>query len=265
MPARTNGSATKVAKAKRFELPALDFKFASLTEGTDIPPPLPSPVAEAPPARKREDTTPSDTTSSKTNGAQPGANGAPSAPSNAPSAPPPAPLRAPVRAGLKRAADDVPVSPTLLARPGSIRRLFSRSLLNTAYANAEGNKGQLPSAGSAATAGGGSILRPDSRSDGSTLDERRARRSSGWFRRLRGGAGDHPASADGSILDGSSGPRSPLAKRSSILFADAKKPPQPPAKPAGPPPPMIPELAELEAKVNLDDGSLSGDLFKNIN
>ncbi|TDZ15435.1 hypothetical protein Cob_v011609 [Colletotrichum orbiculare MAFF 240422] len=36
------------AGSKRFELPKLDFKFGSLTEGTNIPPPLPSPVREVP-------------------------------------------------------------------------------------------------------------------------------------------------------------------------------------------------------------------------
>ncbi|CAK7199427.1 hypothetical protein SEUCBS139899_002107 [Sporothrix eucalyptigena] len=258
MPARTNGSTTTVTttKAKRFELPALDFKFASLTEGTNIPPPLPSPIAEEPQELKLEETKPSATSSSKTltNGAQPGTDGTNSLPSPS--------RNAVVRAGLKRSADDIPASPTLSSRPGSIRRLFSRNLLNTAYANAEGNEGQLATSNSSATVAG-SILRPESRSDVSIMDERKARRSSGWFRRLRGGTSDSLASSNGSILNGS-GPRSPLSKRSSILFSEVNREQQQPVKPSGPPPPMIPELGELEAKVDLDDGSLGGDLFKNI-
>ncbi|KIH87356.1 hypothetical protein SPBR_05256 [Sporothrix brasiliensis 5110] len=264
MPARTNGSATTAlaTKPKRFELPALDFKFGSLTDGTNIPPPLPSPIEEEPSELKLKENKPSATSSSKTNGALPGAD---DATSNSLSSP----TRPLGRAGLKRPADDIPASPTLSSRPGSIRRLFSRNLLNTAYANAEGNEGHLPTSNSTATVPG-SIIRPESRSDGSILDERKARRSSGWFRRLRGGGtGDSLASSSASINGGA--PSSPLSKRSSVLFADAKKPrpqpqsqPQPSAKPAGPPPPMIPELGELEAKVDLDEGSLGGDLFKNI-
>lgn len=261
MPARTNGSVTTAttAKPKRFELPALDFKFGSLTEGTNIPPPLPSPIEEEPSELKlnKENKPIATTTSSKTtNGAQPGADDAPSAPSAS------SPARTLVR---KRPADDIPASPTLSSRPGSIRRLFSRNLLNIAYANAEGNEGQLATSNSTATVAG-SIMRPESRSEGSILDERRNRRSSGWFRRLRGGGtGDSLSSSNASIVGGA--PSSPLSKRSSVLFADVKKQQQQqqqPAKPAGPPPPMIPELGELEAKVDLDEGSLGGDLFKNI-
>ncbi|KAL1894402.1 hypothetical protein Sste5346_005904 [Sporothrix stenoceras] len=260
MPARTNGSVTTATttKPKRFELPALDFKFGSLTEGTNIPPPLPSPIEEEPSELKsNKENKPSATSSSKTtNAAQRSADDAPSAPSQSASSP----ARTLAR---KRPADDIPASPTLSSRPGSIRRLFSRNLLNTAYANAEGNEGQLATSNSTATVAG-SIMRPESRSDGSILDERRARRSSGWFRRLRGGGtGDSLASSNASIVGGA--PSSPLSKRSSMLFADAKKPQQQQlAKPAGPPPPMIPELGELEAKVDLDEGSLGGDLFKNI-
>lgn len=258
MPARTNGSVTTATtKAKRFELPALDFKFGSLTEGTNIPPPLPSPIEEEPSELKLKENKPSATSSSKTNGAQPSADDA--TPNSLSS-----PTRTLARAGLKRPADDIPASPTLSSRPGSIRRLFSRNLLNTAYANAEGTEGQLATSNSSATVAG-SIMRPESRSDISILDERRARRSSGWFRRLRGGGtGDNLASSNASINGGA--PLSPLSKRSSVLFADVKKQQQQqqPAKPAGPPPPMIPELGELETKIDLDEGSLGGDLFKNI-
>ncbi|EPE05533.1 hypothetical protein F503_02272 [Ophiostoma piceae UAMH 11346] len=243
MPAVTTGSATATKPAsKRFELPALNFKFAPLTEGTDIPPPLPSPTEEEAPVLKA---------SAKTNGAN-GAdksskiNGALSSTSTDDIAT--SPSRSLVRAGLKRTADDVPASPTLSSRPGSIRRLFSRNLLNTAYTN--GEEGNAANGGLDAP---GSIPRPDSRSDMSTLDDRKSRRSSGWFRRLRG-ADAYSASATGGVPSNSS----PLSKRSSVLFEETKKP-------AGPPPPMIPELGELQAKIGLDDGSsLGNDLFKNI-
>lgn len=264
MPARTNGSVATATttKAKRFELPALDFKFGSLTDGTNIPPPLPSPIEEEPADLKLKENKPSATTtatttnSSKTNGAQPSADNA-----NATS-----PSRTLARAGLKRPADDIPASPTLSSRPGSIRRLFSRNLLNTAYANAEGTEGALATSNSTATVGAGSIMRPESRSDGSILDERRARRSSGWFRRLRGGGAGDSVASSGASVNGAV-PSSPLSKRSSVLFADARKQQQQqqaPAKPAGPPPPMIPELGELETKIDLDEGGLGSDLFKNI-
>ncbi len=253
MPARTNGSATtatvKKAAARRFELPALDFKFSPLTEGTDIPPPLPSPIAEEPSEptegeKKKpvaEEALGNGTKpSSKTNGAVLSTNATKTSPA-----------RYPTRAGLKRSADEMPASPTL-SRPGSIRRLFSRNLLNTAYANGEAEANAAN--GDIHAAAAASIIRPESRSDMSIMDERRARRSSGWFRRLRGvGSGDGLASSAMSINGGS-----PLTKRSSLMFDDAKKP-------KGPPPPMIPELGELEAKIDVGDGgSLGSDLFNNI-
>lgn len=177
MPAVTNGSATATKPAsKRFELPALNFKFASLTEGTDIPPPLPSPIEEEKPV-------------------------------------------------LKTAAQ------------------------TSTGASADKSKGNA----NAGVDAPGSIPRPDSRSDMSTLDDRKSRRSSGWFRRLRGAEGYSAAPAGG--MHSSS---SPLSKRSSVIFTET-------SKPAGPPPPMIPELGELQAKIGLDDGSsLGNDLFKNI-
>ncbi|CAK7270144.1 hypothetical protein SEPCBS119000_003937 [Sporothrix epigloea] len=240
MPARTNGSTT-VTKGKPFELPALDFKFASLTEGTNIPPPLPSPIAEDPQEPNFLNKKPSTTDSA-------------SSPSRA----------AAVHAGLKRSADDVPASPTPSSRPGSIRRLFSRNLLSTAYADGERNDGQLANS-SSSTLVSGSIMRPESRSNGSIMDERRARRSSGWFRRLRGETSDGLASSGGSIMNGSA-PRSPLSKRTSMLFTNTREqllPQQQSAKPAGPPPPMIPELSKLRAKIDPNE-SLGSDMFKNI-
>ncbi|CAK7263636.1 hypothetical protein SEPCBS57363_000669 [Sporothrix epigloea] len=243
MPARTNGSTT-VTKGKPFELPALDFKFASLTDGTNIPPPLPSPIAEDPQEPASIE---------KISSANVDSSFSPS-------------RAAAAHGGLKRSADDVPVSPSPSSRPGSIRRLFSRNLLSTAYADAERNDGQLANS-SSSTLVPGSLMRPESRSNGSIMDERRARRSSGWFRRLRGdGDGDGLASSGGSIMNGSA-PRSPLSKRTSMLFTNVREqqlPQQQSTKPAGPPPPMIPELSKLRAKMDFNDDSLGSDMFKNI-
>lgn len=219
MPSRTNSTTTKPAPkapSKRFELPILDFKFASLTDGTDIPPPLPSPIREeagptppeTPKGEGEKDTkTGHLTANGKTDPASPRSNVS-------------------RLSGTKRPADDHPASPTLSSRPGSIRRLFSRNLLNNAYAN-----GEEP-----ASADG---VRPPSRSGSSVVDGRKVKRSSGWFSRLR--------SSDN--------------KRASVtvtLPVDEKKD-------MGPPPPMIPELSEIKSKLDIkDDADFNGDLFKNI-
>ncbi|KAK4173184.1 hypothetical protein QBC36DRAFT_348962 [Triangularia setosa] len=141
------------AAAKRFELPALDLKFGALTDGTDIPPPLPSPI------REEAVPTPPDTPKEavKTNG---------NATAAAATVPPIA-----TTAGVKRPAEDNPASPTLSARPGSIRRLFSRGLLNSAYV-----EGEEPNKKTA---------RPPSRGASSVADSRKVKRSSGWFSRFR--------------------------------------------------------------------------------
>ncbi|TPX10630.1 uncharacterized protein E0L32_008364 [Thyridium curvatum] len=228
MPARTNGSvATAPAPAKTFELPALDFNFSSLTEGTNIPAPLPSPIQEEPalpktPTKQEEKENTKPTTSS--NGEHPDAT---------------SPDSTGAKGGVKRPADDIPASPTHSHRQGSIRRLFSRNMLNSAYASGEADSQAAPSIDVSTT-------RPASRSNGSFMDDRKSKRSSGWFRRLRGGDTSPPPSSSGSN------------KRSSTLIQEVRKP-------AGPPPPMIPELSDLEAKIDLDDGgSLGSDLFKNI-
>lgn len=220
MPSRfDNGSGTS-----RFELPALNLNFGSITDGTDIPPPPKSPVekpAEKVPEKTVEkpsqpqapkETTPAQNSVATT--AAPATNGN--------------------LAGTKRPAEDIPPSPTASNRPGSLRRLLSRTLLNNSYA-----EGQLSVNGDgAASVVNGS--RPASRSGGSFMDERKSKRSSGWFRRLRGGD----------------------SKRSSLIFDQQPPTPTTPTmnKPSGPPPPMIPELKDLEK----DEGSLGNDLFKNI-
>lgn len=159
MPARTNSTMTKPAVSatgKRFELPALDFKFGSLTEGTDIPPPPPSPVrAVAVPAK----TSMLDIEKAKA----PVANGKTNVSHE------PSPIS--VQTGTKRPATDYPTSPTS-TRPSSIRRLFSRSTLNKSYQDGE----KAPE-----------LQRPESRLSIATTatDVKKTKRSSGWFSRLR--------------------------------------------------------------------------------
>ncbi|GKT62259.1 hypothetical protein ColTof4_02116 [Colletotrichum tofieldiae] len=231
MPSTTGAS-------KRFELPKLDFKFGSLTEGTSIPPPLPSPVQEVPtpPQTPRVSET-KESDSAVKRKVDEKANGHAAAVPSSPA----------TTNGTKGFSDDTPLSPAASSRQGSIRRLFSRTLLNQAYAEGEphsnANGGVPPS-------------RPMSRSQGSIVDEKKSKRSSGWFKRLR------------------SSETSPPQKRSSIVYehpniseTSSHTPSKLQAAPLvqGPPPPMIPELSALQAKVDVTDGgSLGEDLFKNI-
>ncbi|OLN85761.1 hypothetical protein CCHL11_07805 [Colletotrichum chlorophyti] len=191
MPSTTGAS-------KRFELPKLDFKFGSLTEGTNIPPPLPSPVQEVPtpPQTPRASET-KDSEHTHKEKLEDKANG--------------------------HAA--VPGSP------------------------ATTNEGEAQSNGH----GGTPYSRPLSRSQGSILDEKRSRRGSGWFKRLR------------------TSESSPPQKRASVVYEhpnDGHANGQTQSRIQahhGPPPPMIPELSALEAKIDVTDGgSLGDDLFKNI-
>lgn len=240
MPARTNDG------GKRFELPALNFNFGSITDGTDIPPPLDSPVIEA---KEPEPTiahapaaaaaaTPAPKIERKAvpsliTEANQGQQGTGSAT-----------VEKPTQsngniAGTKRRADDVPPSPATSGRQGSLRRLLSRTLLNNSYA--EGHLSTTNGTnGNAAPPSVASSSRPVSHSGNSFQDERKAKRSSGWFRRLRGGDS---------------------SKRSSMVFEQQQVPDMTRKASVNPPPPMIPELKDLEK----DQGSLGGyDLFKNI-
>lgn len=234
MPAKTTGGASAAAKQstpKKFELPALDFKFASLTEGTNIPAPLPSPVEEEAPAQPEAPSAEANTKNEKTEKlageGKKAANGSSEGQEQKING-------TVVAVGTKRPADDTPLSPTLSGRQGSIRKLFSRTFLNNTYV-----EGEVQTNGTG-TANSG---RPPSCSNTSVLDEKKAKRSSGWFRRLR----------PGSASDNTS-------KRASVIYQEA------PPKPAGPPPPMIPELNALSPKLDIgSEGSLGGsDLFKNI-
>jgi hypothetical protein len=206
---------TGATKPKRFELPALDLKFGSLTEGTDIPPPLPSPIQE------EAVPTPPDTPGLKQQKQQGtgAANGKPKATS------PHSQVSSISTAGTKRRLEDGPASPTLSSRPGSIRRLFSRGLMNSAYNADEGGNGE----------------RPQSCSGHNVVDSRKAKRSSGWFGRW----------SSETVLTTPATPLSPPATQEK--------------KPTGPPPPMIPELSELNSKLGLQNDTILGDdLFNNI-
>ncbi|OHW97610.1 hypothetical protein CSPAE12_03663 [Colletotrichum incanum] len=195
MPSTTGAS-------KRFELPKLDFKFGSLTEGTNIPPPLPSPVQEVP-------TPPQTPRVSETKESD---------------------------SAVRRKVDEK-TNGHAAAVPGS------PATTNEGEAHSNANGGAPPS-------------RPMSRSQGSIVDEKKSKRSSGWFKRLR------------------SSETSPPQKRSSIVYehpntseTSSHTPSKLQAAPLdqGPPPPMIPELSALQAKVDVTDGgSLGEDLFKNI-
>ncbi|KAJ0159091.1 hypothetical protein CTA2_10332 [Colletotrichum tanaceti] len=221
--------------SKRFELPKLDFKFGSLTEGTNIPPPLPSPVQEVPtpPQTPRvSETKESDAAVKGKLDEKPNGHHTAAVPDS------PATTN-----GTKGYSDDTPLSPAASSRQGSIRRLFSRTLLNQAYAEGENHSNGN---------GGGPPSRPMSRSQGSIVDEKKSKRSSGWFKRLR------------------TSETSPPQRRSSVVYehpnisetsSHAPSKPKPQAAPQiqGPPPPMIPELSDVT-----DGGSLGEDLFKNI-
>lgn len=219
---------------KRFQLPALDFKFGSLTDGTDIPPPLPSPVEKTPPKApekapekvpEKVATPPKTPTQDpvvvkekeqETNGHVNGSE----------TSPKPESLSLPRLSGVKRPAEDGPASPTESSR-GSLRRLLSKSLLNKTY-NDQASVAQVSS-----------TSRPPSRTASTMTEERKSKRSSGWFRRLR-----HHDSSE---------------KRMSQQFAPAPAPQ--PQQPTGPPPPMIPELSALQTKV---DTNIGDDIFKSI-
>ena len=181
MAPQVNGST-----AKRFELPALDLNFGNITDGTNIPPPPASPLIVTPPPTPP--LTKNDGRTAEGNVKAAGQDGTVS--------------------GIKRRAEDEPLTPAGSPRQGSLRRLFSKNKLNASY-----TEGQLTSPGNTNV----NNERPASRGAGSVMTARRSRRGS-WLRLFRGGDD----------------------KRFSTVFDDA------PAQ-KGPKPPMIPELKELEA------------------
>ncbi|KAG8166680.1 hypothetical protein KVR01_002369 [Diaporthe batatas] len=218
MPSLING---------KFQLPALDLKFGSLTEGTDIPPPLPSPIEEEKPEAPKPAAEDAAKSSTATNGTSPAVTNA---------------------NGTKRSAEDVPLpsSPTSIRTgQGSIRRLLSRNRLDSAYANGDTAAGD---------AGVQALRKPDSRptsrSNASVTTEKQSKRASGFFRRFR------------SSHDATDNTRPSRLSTSN----ENEKPGISSPKSRGPPPPMIPEFKALGSKVDLDgeQGSLGDDLFKNI-
>ncbi|PHH85569.1 hypothetical protein CDD83_236 [Cordyceps sp. RAO-2017] len=232
MPSRLSNGAVTTTGPPRFELPALDLNFGRITDGTNIPPPPSSPVQKVPTPPQ---TPPGD---SKKPAAEP-VNGTDEPMSTPPNG---------NTVGSKRSADEAPLSPAGSGRQGSLRRLFSKNVLSANY-----TEGRLMSMGNTSVANG---ARPESRGTTGALDDRKARRSSGWFRRLRG---TDPKRASYYFEDAV-----PVTVKSSELpqkpYDLPQKPAGPPPKPSGPPPPMIPELVDLER----DEGSLGRDLFKNI-
>ncbi|KAI8946339.1 hypothetical protein F4801DRAFT_564955 [Xylaria longipes] len=219
-PTNGVGSTQSAPASNRFQLPALNLTFGSLTDGTSIPPPPPSPKEEQQPPpvqpkatvqkeEKAEDQQP------KTEAANGATNG---------TTPRKPDIAITTNVGLKRLADEVPVSPAPSSR-GSLRRLISKTLLNHAY----------DEQGSIIT--GRDMSRPPSRTASVFADEKKAKRSSGWFRRLRSHDTAHES------------------KPAPVQFETVSK------KPSGPPPPMIPELSALETKI---DTQLGDDLFKSI-
>ncbi|GAO14500.1 uncharacterized protein UV8b_04295 [Ustilaginoidea virens] len=150
MPSRLNGPATP-----RFELPALDLNFGSITDGTNIPPPpLDSPIVptppQTPPQTKRVD-------EAVINGDAVEKTSSPDCNT----------------AGNKWPADEAPSSPAGSARQGSLRRLLSRNMLNASYL--EGNSTSLDN-----------VTRPPSRSAHSLTAGYKSRRNS-WFNLFKSG------------------------------------------------------------------------------
>ena len=222
MPAEkaTNGVAStpSTATSHRFELPALDLKFGSLTDGTDIPPPAPSPKEEVMPPPPKVVAKEGEKENVEVQQPKVEANGTTNGTS-----PRKPDITVTTKVGVKRTADEVPLSPALSSR-GSLRRLISKTFLNHAYDEQGSPTGQ-------------NVSRPPSRTASVLAEEKKAKRSSGWFRRLR----SHDSANDD--------------KPAHSQFESLNK------KPTGPPPPMIPELSALETKV---DTHLGDDLFKGI-
>lgn len=202
------------AIAKRFELPVLDFNWGKITDGTDIPPPLDPPVAKAHHAANQPGTQTLDVKNSNTPNSV-----AQSAPENG------------NLVGTKRAAEDTFISPVGSSRQGSLRRFFSRATIDNNHA-----EGQLRSSENGSVT---SSSLPGSQSGLIVVDERKLKRGSTWFKRLK--AADQTG-------------------RRASLFSDDTSRIVTPRDFSAPPPPMIPELDDLKN----GGGSLGNDLFNHI-
>ncbi|TQV93374.1 hypothetical protein V2A60_010210 [Cordyceps javanica] len=171
MPTRSKSTAEKA----RFELPALNLNFGNITDGTNIPPPPPSPKVPTPPQ-----TPPAlDLKSDRAHGTAGTikANGA--------------------TTGTYYLEKRAPLSPGLRAQQGALRRILSKRTLSNTAADS-----QLP--GSQSTPVLDDIDRPQSRGGFSLMGDRKSKRNSGWFKRFR--SGDQPSASRRSsfIFSGSS-------------------------------------------------------------
>ncbi|ORY67640.1 uncharacterized protein BCR38DRAFT_483255 [Pseudomassariella vexata] len=238
MPTRTTstggdgaaGTYSTASNTKHFELPILDLNFGSLTQGTDIPPPDPSPDREVPTPPKTPVENAVDEEKPEANGVALNGHHETSPQSDITSST--------NEGGLKRPAEDVPASPTHSSR-GSLRRLLSRTLLNNTYDEQ-------------ASVGGQAVSRPPSRTASTIAEDKKSKRGSGWFRRLRSNDKSNAPVAAPSTAPGAL----PNKRHSTHLtqFEEFKKP-------TGPPPPMIPELSTWEYKPDITMGD---DIFKDI-
>ncbi|KAG5913005.1 hypothetical protein E4U42_001578 [Claviceps africana] len=198
MSAHVNGSGKP-----RFELPALEFNFGSITDGTIIPPPPESPKVPTPPH------TPPPANKPNVIAWRPVENGLSNQAVKETQTDDDFPSINGHFGGLKRPADEAPLSPAGSTRQGSLRRLFSKNMLNANYA--EGNFASLEMGS-----------RPASRGAHSLVGGRKSKRNS-LFKFFRSGESKRASM----FLENTN--------TSSLLH-----------KEVGPPPPMIPELRELE-------------------
>ncbi len=184
MPALTMSPRSKDTVDKpRFELPALNLNFGSITDGTDIPPPLPSPKVptppQTPPALEAKDARTTGTVGANR------ANG--------------------ISTGTYYPEEYAPLSPTPSVPQGTLRRMLSKRTLNNTAAES-----QLP--GSQSTPALDGVDRPQSRSGFSLMGDRKSKRNSGWFKRFR--TGDQPSSSRrSSFLFGGSSTNLPATKQ----------------------------------------------------
>ncbi|OAA72124.1 hypothetical protein ISF_01197 [Cordyceps fumosorosea ARSEF 2679] len=189
MPALTMSHRPKNgAKKPRFELPALDLNFGNITDGTNIPPPLPSPKVptppQTPPAIDAKDAQAHGTAAANK------ANG--------------------ISTGTYHPNEPAPLSPTPFVQQGTLRRMLSkRTMSNTAA------ESRLPGSQSALLLD--NVDRPQSRGGFSLMGDRKSKRNSGWFKRFRNG--DQPPSSRRSSF---------LFSGSSSNLPDTSKPLEPP-------------------------------------
>ena len=161
----SNGKSTS---ARRFELPVL-APLASLTAGTDIPPPPESPIEENAPAtipKPEAENLSVVAMSALVNGQT--TNGTNE------------------YTGRGRTNGPTPTSPVSPTRPSSIRRFLSRKSLNQHYTDGTNTNPSQENLNSEAA-------RPESPSAFSTTTKGSKRRSGSWFRRfVTGGNSDEP-------------------------------------------------------------------------